>query len=312
MLSGAAAQPDAARSALGADAAGPRDELPPLREVIARHGIAARRSLGQNFILDLNLTRRIARVAGPLAGADVIEIGAGPGGLTRALLAEGARRVVAIERDPRCLAALAELAAHHPGRLDVVAGDALALDPAEWSVPPRRIVANLPYNIATALLLRWLDRIGDYESLVLMFQREVALRLVARPREGAYGRLSVAVQWLAEPQILFDLPPAAFVPPPKVTSSVVRLQPRAVPLAPAEKAWLERLTAAAFGQRRKMLRSSLKRLDMRVEPLLAAAGVAPTARAEELSVAEFCALARAAAARRTGAGVDQIDAAEAG
>jgi 16S rRNA (adenine1518-N6/adenine1519-N6)-dimethyltransferase len=270
--------------------------LPPLREVIARHGIAARRSLGQNFILDLNLTRRIAGAAGPLDGADVIEIGAGPGGLTRALLAATPRRVIAIERDPRCLAALAELAERYPGRLDVVAGDALELDPAELAAPPRQIVANLPYNIATALLLRWLDRIGDYASLTLMFQREVALRLVAAPRAAAYGRLSVLVQWLTEAKILFDVPAAAFVPPPKVTSSVVRLAPRPRPLASADKAWLARATAAAFGQRRKMLRSSLKPLGVPVEPLLAAAGVAPTARAEELPIAAFCALARAAAA----------------
>jgi 16S rRNA (adenine1518-N6/adenine1519-N6)-dimethyltransferase len=267
--------------------------LPRLREVIARHGIAAKKNLGQNFILDLNLTRRIARAAGALGATTVVEIGPGPGGLTRALLAEGARHVVAIERDRRCLAALAALAAAYPGRLDVVAGDALALDPAALAEPPRRIVANLPYNIATALLLRWLDRIGDYESLTLMFQREVALRLVARPRTPAYGRLSVLVQWLAEPKILFDVPPSAYVPPPKVTSSVVRLTPRAAPLAPADKATLERVTAAAFGQRRKMLRSSLKPLGVPVEPLLAVAGIAPTARAEELSVAQFCALARA-------------------
>jgi 16S rRNA (adenine1518-N6/adenine1519-N6)-dimethyltransferase len=267
--------------------------LPPLREVIARHGIAARRRLGQNFILDLNLTRRIARAAGGLDQGSVVEIGPGPGGLTRALLLEGAGHVVAIERDPRCLAALGELAAAFPGRLEVIEGDALALDPAELVPPPRRIVANLPYNIATALLLRWLDRIGDYESLTLMFQREVAERLVAAPRSPAYGRLSVIVQWLARPKILFDVPPSAFVPAPKVTSSVVSLVPRDAPLAPAEKATLERVTAAAFGQRRKMLRSSLKSLGVPVAPLLAAAAVAPTARAEELSVAEFCGLARA-------------------
>jgi 16S rRNA (adenine1518-N6/adenine1519-N6)-dimethyltransferase len=266
--------------------------LPPLREVIARHGIAARRRLGQNFILDLNLTRRIARAAGGLDRGSVVEIGPGPGGLTRALLAEGAAHVVAIERDPRCLAALGELAAAFPGRLEVIEGDALEVDPAAITVAPRRIVANLPYNIATALLLRWLDRIGDYESLILMFQREVAERLVAAPRSPAYGRLSVIVQWLTLPKILFDVPPGAFVPAPKVTSSVVSLVPRDAPLAPAEKATLERVTAAAFGQRRKMLRSSLKSLGVPVEPLLAAAEVAPTARAEELSVAEFCALAR--------------------
>jgi 16S rRNA (adenine1518-N6/adenine1519-N6)-dimethyltransferase len=213
--------------------------------------------------------------------------------LTRALLAEGASRIVAIERDPRCLAALAELAAVYPGRLEIVEGDALTLDPAALGDPPRRIVANLPYNIATALLLRWLDRIADYESLTLMFQREVAERLVAAPRSSAYGRLSVLVQWLCEAKILFDIPPRAFTPAPKVTSSVVRLTPRAAPLAPTDKAMLERVTAAAFGQRRKMLRSSLKSLGVPVEPLLAAVNVAGTARAEELSVAEFCALARA-------------------
>ena len=267
--------------------------LPPLREIIARYGIAARKSLGQNFILDLNLTRRIARAAGPLDDSSVIEIGPGPGGLTRALLAEGARRVIAIERDPRCLAALGELALCYPGRLELVAGDALALDPAALSEPPRKIVANLPYNIATALLLRWLNRIGEYQSLVLMFQREVAQRLVAPPRSPAYGRLSILVQWLTEPKILFDLPPRAFVPPPKVTSSVVLLTPRPVPLAPTAKPVLERVTAAAFGQRRKMLRSSLKTLGVPVEKLLASTGIAPTARAEELSIVEFCALARA-------------------
>jgi 16S rRNA (adenine1518-N6/adenine1519-N6)-dimethyltransferase len=264
-----------------------------LREVIARHGIAARKSLGQNFILDLNLTRRIARAAGPLGCGTTIEIGPGPGGLTRALLAEGAGRVVAIERDPRCIAALAELAAAFPGRLMAVEGDALAMDPATLGGKPRRIAANLPYNIATALLLRWLDRIGDYESLTLMFQREVAGRLAATPRTPAYGRLSVLVQWLCEVRILFDIAPSAFTPPPKVTSSVVRLVPRAAPLAAADKPVLERVTAAAFGQRRKMLRASLKSLGVPVEPLLAAANIAPTVRAEELSVADFCALARA-------------------
>jgi 16S rRNA (adenine1518-N6/adenine1519-N6)-dimethyltransferase len=267
--------------------------LPPLREVIARHGIGAKRSLGQNFILDLNVTRRIARAAGPLDTGTVIEVGPGPGGLTRALLEEGAAHVVAIERDRRCLAALAELAAAFPGRLELVEGDALKVDPAALAPAPRRIVANLPYNIATALLLRWLDRIGDYQSLTLMFQREVAERLVATPRSPAYGRLSVIVQWLTEPKILFDLPPRAFVPSPKVTSSVVSLTPRATSLAPAEKGALERVTAAAFGQRRKMLRSSLKTLAVPVEPLFASTGISPTARAEELAVADFCALARA-------------------
>jgi 16S rRNA (adenine1518-N6/adenine1519-N6)-dimethyltransferase len=269
------------------------DQLPPLRDVIARHGLMAKKSLGQNFILDLNVTRRIARAAGPFDGFDVIEVGPGPGGLTRALLETGTRRVVAIERDPRALAALQELAAAYPGRLELVEGDALELDPAALTDAPRKIVANLPYNIATALLLRWLDKIGAYDSLILMFQREVAERLIATPRSPAYGRLSVIVQWLAEPKILFDLPPRAFVPPPKVTSSVVSLVPRAMPLAPADKATLERVTAAAFGQRRKMLRASLKRLGVPVQPLLTAAAIVPTARAEELSVAQFCALARA-------------------
>jgi 16S rRNA (adenine1518-N6/adenine1519-N6)-dimethyltransferase len=266
--------------------------LPPLREVIARHGIVARKSLGQNFLLDLNLTGRIARAAGPLEHATVVEIGPGPGALTRALLTAGARRIVAIERDQRCLAALGEIAAAYPGRLELAAGDALRLDPVELSDAPRKIVANLPYNIATPMLIGWLDRIGEYESLTLMFQREVAERLTAVPRSKPYGRLSVLVQWLAEPQILFDIPPRAFVPPPKVTSSVVHIVPRPEPLVPANQPALERVTAAAFGQRRKMLRTSLRTLDIPVEPLLARAGVPPTARAEELTVAEFCAIAR--------------------
>jgi len=267
--------------------------LPPLREVIARHGIIARKSLGQNFLLDLNLTGRIARAAGPLEHATVVEIGPGPGALTRALLAAGARRIVAIERDQRCLAALGELAEVYSGRLELVAADALKVDPAELSDVPRKIVANLPYNIATPLLIGWLERIGEYENLTLMFQREVAERLTAMPRSKSYGRLSVLVQWLAEPQILFDIPPRAFVPPPKVTSSVVSIVPRREALAPADQPALERVTAAAFGQRRKMLRTSLKTLGVPVEPLLARVGVAPTARAEELTVADFCALARA-------------------
>ncbi|MGH7047029.1 MAG: 16S rRNA (adenine(1518)-N(6)/adenine(1519)-N(6))-dimethyltransferase RsmA, partial [Stellaceae bacterium] len=271
----------------------PAAALPPLREIIARHGITAQRRLGQNFLLDLNLTGRIARAAGPLDRTSVIEIGAGPGGLTRALLAAGAHRVIAIERDPRCLAALAELAAAHPGRLEIVAGDALALDLCALAEPPRKIVANLPYNIATPLLLGWLDRIGEFLGLTLMLQREVALRLVAAPRSKPYGRLSVRTQWLAEPRLLFDVPARAFTPPPKVISTVVAITPRAEPLAPAAKNVLERVTAAAFGQRRKMLRSSLATLGTPVGPLLDRAGVAPTARAEELTVVQFCALARA-------------------
>ena len=261
--------------------------------MIARHGIAARKSLGQHFLLDLNLTGRIARAAGSLGTGTTIEIGPGPGGLTRALLAEGAGRVVAIERDPRCVAALDDIAAAYPGRLTVIQADALAIDPVTVSGAARRIVANLPYNIATALLLRWLDRVEQYESLTLMFQREVAERLVAPPRSPAYGRLSILTQWLCEARILFDIPPRAFTPPPKVTSSLVRLVPRPVPLAPADKAALERVTAAAFGQRRKMLRSSLKSLGVQVETLLSAAAISGTARAEELSIDQFCALARA-------------------
>jgi 16S rRNA (adenine1518-N6/adenine1519-N6)-dimethyltransferase len=209
------------------------------------------------------------------------------------LLTEGARHLIAIERDPRCLAALGELAAAYPGRLEIVAGDALTVDPVALALSPRKIVANLPYNVATALLLGWLDQIREFDSLTLMFQREVALRLTAAPRSKSYGRLSVLTQWLAEPRVLFDVPARAFVPPPKVTSSVVAITPRPQPLAPAAKPTLERVTAAAFGRRRKMLRSSLAALGIPIETLLARAGVAPTARAEELTVAEFCALARA-------------------
>ncbi|MGO8919102.1 MAG: 16S rRNA (adenine(1518)-N(6)/adenine(1519)-N(6))-dimethyltransferase RsmA [Stellaceae bacterium] len=277
--------------------------LPPLREVIARHGLAARKSLGQNFLLDLNLTARIARAAAPLERVNVIEIGPGPGGLTRALLLAGAGHVTAIERDPRCVAALAELAEAFPGRLSIVAGDALEIDPATLAPAPRKIVANLPYNIATPLLLGWLGTATAYESLTLMFQKEVAQRLAATPRSKAYGRLSVMTQWLCEVRALFDIPAKAFVPPPKVTSSVLRLTPRAAPLAPCRRDDLERVLAAGFGQRRKMLRQSLKSLGIDAEALLAAAGASPTARAEELGVEEFCALARAyrALSRRSAA-----------
>lgn len=267
-------------------------ELPPLREVIARHGLAARKALGQHFLLDLNLTARIARAAGPLEAGITIEVGPGPGGLTRALLDSGAGRVVAIERDERCLAALAEIADAFPGRLTIVAGDALEIDAAAIGAPPRRIVANLPYNISTALLLRWLRRIDAFESLTLMFQKEVVDRLTAAPRSADYGRLTVITRWLCEVRPLFNVAQQAFTPPPKVVSSVVRLVPRPQPLAPADFATLERVTAAAFGQRRKMLRSSLKALGD-ADALLAATGLPPTARAEELGVEDFCALARA-------------------
>lgn len=274
--------------------------LPPLRDVIRRYGLDARKSLGQNFLLDPRLTARIAAASGDLRGARVVEIGPGPGGLTRALLEGGAAEVVAIERDDRCVAALQELAEAFPGRLTIVPGDALALDPATLIAGPRRIVANLPYNIATPLLIGWLGDITSYESLTLMFQKEVAGRLAAVPRSGAYGRLSILTQWLTEPRLMFDIPPGAFLPPPKVTSTVVHLAPRREPQAPAEFAVLEAVTAAAFGQRRKMLRSSLKSLNLDTEALIATAGVTATARAEELSVAEFCALARTVAAMRAG------------
>lgn len=275
------------------------DALPPLREVIRAHGLAARKSLGQNFLLDLNLTARIARAAGPLEGVDVVEVGPGPGGLTRALLALGARKVIAIERDERCIAALHEVAAHYPDRLDVIAADALRVDmAAHLERKPARVIANLPYNIATALLVSWLTTEPWppwYDALVLMFQREVAERIVAAPGTKSYGRLAVLAQWRAEPRILFDVAPSAFVPPPKVVSSVVKLMPRATPLPCATRA-LERVTAAAFGQRRKMLRQSLRTLSTDPLPLLAAAGLDPTARAETISVAGFVALAGALAA----------------
>ncbi len=273
--------------------------LPPLREVVARLGLDARKALGQNFLFDLNLTARIARAAGPLEDATIVEVGPGPGGLTRALLAEGAKKVIAIERDARCLPALAEIAAHYPGRLDIVAGDALEIDPGALvgAARPARICANLPYNIATALLVRWLE--SDvwppwFDRLTLMFQREVAERIVATPAQrAAYGRLAVLCNWRCETRILFDVSRAAFTPPPKVTSSVVELRPRAEPLA-CEGRLLSAVTQAAFGQRRKMLRQSLKSLPVGDVPaLLAEAGVEPTARAEEIGVEGFVALARA-------------------
>jgi 16S rRNA (adenine1518-N6/adenine1519-N6)-dimethyltransferase len=276
------------------------DELPPLREVIRRHGLSARKSLGQNFLLDLNLTGRIARAAGPLQGIAVVEVGPGPGGLTRALLANGAERVIAIERDERCIEALGEIAAAYPGRLEVVAGDALTLaTPASIAGKPTRIVANLPYNIATALLVKWLSEEPwppRFDRLVLMFQREVADRLVAPPGSKTYGRLSILTQWRTEPKILFDVNASAFVPPPKVKSSVVQLVPRAAPLA-CDRRMLERVTEAAFGQRRKMLRQSLRSLGVDAKELLGTAGIEPTLRAEDIPVAGFVALANVLSAR---------------
>ena len=274
------------------------DDLPPLRDVIRRHGLSPRKSLGQNFLFDLNLTARIARAAEPLENVTVVEVGPGPGGLTRALLALGARRVVAVERDDRAMAALGEIAARYPDRLDVVAGDALTVDLGEALGPERgRIVANLPYNIATALLVKWLTIEPWppwYDSMVLMFQREVAERIVAKPGGKSYGRLAVLAGWRSEAKILFDVAPSAFVPPPKVTSSVLRLVPRPVPLT-CDATLLQRVTEAAFGQRRKMLRQSLKSLGVDPMPLLEAAGLEPTARAEEISVEGFVNLARALA-----------------
>jgi len=271
-------------------------ELPPLREVIRRHQLLAKKSLGQHFLLDLNLTARIARAAGPLAGVTVIEVGPGPGGLTRALLSHGAAQVIAIERDARALGALAEIAACEPRRLTVVADDALTYDPRPLiGGRPARIVANLPYNIATALLVGWLTVEPWppwYDRLVLMFQREVAERIVASPGSKAYGRLSVLAGWRTQARMLFDIAPAAFVPPPKVVSSLVELIPRANPL-PCERGALERVTAAAFGQRRKMLRQSLRSLGGDPLALLKAAGIEPTARAEDIPVEGFVALANA-------------------
>ena len=268
-------------------------DLSPLGDVIRRFGLGARKSLGQHFLLDLNLCRRIARAAGDWAGdwgdVTVIEIGPGPGGLTRALLESGARKVLAVEKDSRCVAALRELSAAYPGRLEVIEADALGTDVQALTSPPRRVVANLPYNIATPLLLGWLRRITDFDGLTLMFQKEVAGRLVAQPGGKAYGRLSVITQWLAEVRHEFNVSKQAFTPRPKVASSVVSVIPRPAPLAPADWQALETVTAAAFGQRRKMLRSSLKPLGLD----LGALGIEPTVRAEDLSVEEFCAIARA-------------------
>jgi len=277
------------------------DDLPPLREVIARHGLTATRALGQNFLLDLNLTSRIARAAGRLDDKTVIEVGPGPGGLTRALLANGARKVVAIERDPRCLGALAEIAERYPGRLEVIPGDALATDMAALAEGPTVIAANLPYNIATPLLVGWLRTEPwppFYESMTLMFQREVAERIVATPGSKNYGRLGVLAGWRAESKIAFDIDPGAFVPRPKVVSSVVHIVPDPHPLA-VDPDVLEKVTAAAFGQRRKMLRQSLKTLGADAGALLAAAGIEETRRAEEIDVAGFVALANAFSATRS-------------
>jgi len=277
------------------------DGLPPLRDVIRRHGLVARKSLGQNFLLDLNLAARIARAAGPLADVTVFEVGPGPGGLTRALLSLGAARVIAVERDERAIAALQEIAERDRDRLEIVAADALAFDPRpRLGRGPVRIVANLPYNIATALLVNWLSVEPWppwYDAAVLMFQREVAERIVAASGSKSYGRLSVFAQWRCEARILFDINASAFVPPPKVKSSLVRLVPRPEPM-PCERRLLETVTQAAFGQRRKMLRQSLRSLGVDVAALIAAAGLDPTARAEDIAVEGFVLLARALALQR--------------
>lgn len=271
------------------------DGLPPLREVIAAHGLSAKKALGQNFILDLNLTARIARAAGDLRNSDVLEVGPGPGGLTRGLLAEGARKVVAVEKDARCVPALEQVAEHHPGRLEVIQGDALEVDLSGRLTPPVRIVANLPYNVGTELLVRWLtppEWPPFWTSLTLMFQREVAERIVAKAGDDAYGRLAILAQWRAEPRIVLDLPPQAFVPAPKVSSAVVHLDALSGPRFPADARTLSRVTAAAFGQRRKMLRASLKALSPDIEAHLEAVGIPPTERAERVTLEKFCALAR--------------------
>lgn len=271
------------------------DGLPPLREVIQTHDLVAKKALGQNFLLDMNLTAKIARLAGDLSACDVLEIGPGPGGLTRGLLAEGARRVLAIEKDPRCIAALEEIAAVYPGRLSVINADALTVDAGALLAPPIRVVANLPYNVGTELLIRWLSPPQwppFWASLTLMFQKEVAERIVAKPRSDHYGRLALLVQWRAEAKIVMHLPPEAFTPAPKVHSAVVHITALAAPRYPADFGILQRITAMAFNQRRKMLRSSLKALHPAVEAMLVACDIPPTARAEEIGLEQFCALAR--------------------
>ncbi|MCX8226929.1 MAG: 16S rRNA (adenine(1518)-N(6)/adenine(1519)-N(6))-dimethyltransferase RsmA [Sulfitobacter sp.] len=271
------------------------DSLPPLRDVINTHDLKARKSLGQNFLLDLNLTAKIARQAGDMSGCDVFEIGPGPGGLTRGLLAEGARHVLAIEKDKRCLPALNEIAQAYPNRLTVIEGDALEIDPLAYLTPPIRIAANLPYNVGTELLVRWLTPTEwppFWESLTLMFQREVAERIVAKPGSKAYGRLALLAQWRSDARIVMNLPPEAFTPPPKVSSAVVHLTALAEPRFPADAAVLSRVVAMAFNQRRKMLRSALKAAAPDIEDRLIAAGLKPTERAEQVSLEGFCALAR--------------------
>jgi 16S rRNA (adenine1518-N6/adenine1519-N6)-dimethyltransferase len=278
----------------------PTADLPPLRNIIHNFGLGARHSLGQHFLLDLNLTDRIAKAAGPQADTTVIEIGPGPGGLTRSLLNTDARRVIAVERDPRCVLALQGLKQAYPNRLDIIEADALKFQLGTFIAPDEKclIVANLPYNIATALLINWLRELGNIESMTLMFQKEVAERIAAIPSTSSYGRLSVVSQWLCETRCLFDIPRQAFVPPPKVTSTLIQLVPKPMDVTPAEFSTLEDVTRAAFGQRRKMLRSSLKSLTAEPGKLLAKANIQSDRRAETLSIAEFCTLAAAHEAMR--------------
>ncbi|MEM1235649.1 MAG: 16S rRNA (adenine(1518)-N(6)/adenine(1519)-N(6))-dimethyltransferase RsmA [Pseudomonadota bacterium] len=271
------------------------DDLPPLRDVIATHDLRAKKSLGQNFLLDLNLTAKIARQAGDLAGSDILEVGPGPGGLTRGLLAEGARRVLAIEKDSRCLPALAEIAEAYPGQLEVINADALTINANEHLTQPIRIVANLPYNVGTELLTRWLsppEWPPFWQSLTLMFQKEVAERIVAGPGSKAYGRLAILSQWRSEARIVMTLPPEAFQPAPKVHSAVVHVTGLPEPRYPADAAKLAQLTQRAFGQRRKMLRASLKGMAPDLEDRLESVGIKPTSRAEEIDVERFCALSQ--------------------
>lgn len=267
--------------------------LSSLRDIVAKYDLSARKSLGQHFLFDGNITAKIAASAHPLDQGTIIEVGPGPGGLTRALLADNTRELIVIERDHRCLAILEELSAAYPGRLTIIAGDALQTNLSTLGTAPRQIVANLPYNIGTALLLQWLETPLAFQTMTLMFQKEVADRLVAAPGTSAYGRLSVLTQWLCKVDRLFDLSPQAFVPPPKVASTVVRIIPYEQPLFPASRSLLERITAAAFGQRRKMLRSSLRSLNIDSLALLSAADIEPTERAERLSIQDFCRLAQA-------------------
>jgi len=271
----------------------PPSLLPPLRDVIAKYDLGAKKSLGQNFLLDLNLTGRIARTGGDLEQGTVIEIGPGPGGLTRALLDNGTKRLIVIERDRRCLDALAEIDAAYPGCMEIIEGDALKVDVANLGDAPRKIVANLPYNISTILLLKWIKNMQNFEKLTLMFQKEVADRICAEPGSRTYGRLSILPQWLCHVKPEFNVDRMAFTPPPKIMSTIVSFTPRAVPLAPANGVILERVVTAAFGKRRKMLRQSLKSVSTEADKMLEISGVLPTARAETLTVEQFCALARA-------------------